>query len=134
MSDLISKKALLEALRNIQKYAPISLECAKNSLGDYFYDTDIINLINSAPAVNGDVYLEVATGAPMALKWLRINDLKDGSKLWSAPPQPQSAKDALEKAAKICYEITANTKYQSIICYDMASELMRRIRKLIEVK
>ena len=28
--------------------------------------------------------------------------LKDGSKLWSAPPQPQASRDALEKAAKIC--------------------------------
>ena len=60
--------------------------------------------------------------------------VKDTINSAPAVSQPQSVKDALEKAAIICYEITANTKYQSIICYDMASELMRRIRKLIEDK
>jgi len=125
---LIDKEALLEAIDEDRLWPSIVVAMK--------------DLINSAPAVSGDAVAWMNDEGHVLSKIAKENYIKCNCetgykgyniKLYLAPPQPQSqaVEDALEKASDICYEITANTKYQSIICYDMSSELMRRIRKLI---
>lgn len=98
MSDLISRKALLEELEE----------------QDY-YGGFLVRLITNAPAINSLQNCD-AQGEPVAfyengfdkkviheytpenLKYRYVEDL---TLLYTAPPQPQTVKDALEKAARI---------------------------------
>ena len=102
MSDLISRKALLEALKDNGTY--LLPDGADES--DYIYYSEAVDLITNAPVVeqgepvgsifrictnrHGEHFLDVAVDK---------SKVKDGDKLYTAPPQPQTVKDALEKAA-----------------------------------
>ena len=89
MSDLISREALLGGLKNT--YVPVSVK--------------LIDIITNAPAIEqGEPVLTVGEYMPLKMADI-LRAIPHGTKLYTAPPQPQTVKDALEKAARICDEI-----------------------------
>ena len=98
MSDLISRKALLEAFKVDQN-------------AEYYNLGEAMELVISAPAIEKNVKCSIHPDAPHGF-------CRDASHTanryvcecegWTPPPQPQTVKDALEKAASIC---DARAKY-----------------------
>jgi len=85
MSDLISRKALLEELKNT--YVPVSVK--------------LIDIITNAPAITQGEPVAVCTVKPLQgnesarlyeIKWMNGNPIEGW--LYTSPPQPQVVKDA----------------------------------------
>ena len=116
MSDLINRKALWEALKNNGTF----LMRDGTTESDFIYYSDALELVANAPAVeqdkpvaiasqhyeySGKGYGSVATDQlDITLTAYGAKTVRIGSKLYTAPPQPQTVKDALEEAARICDE------------------------------
>ena len=119
MSDLISRKALLEELE-----------------AQDYYGGFLVRLITNAPAI--------AQGEPVA--WfdekIGVMDEKHFDQmipLYTAPPQPQIVKDALEMAANICEKMQKDENNTHIgercsygTCQIQGSTFAKAIRALIE--
>jgi hypothetical protein len=129
MSDLISRKALLEELKNT--YVPVSVK--------------LIDLITNAPAIEqGEpvayIHKHYLNEDKNALDWhKREHPQFEMISLYTAPPQPQEVKDALEKAAKICEKMQKDENNTHIgercsygTCQIQGSTFAKAIRALIE--
>ena len=131
MNDLISRKALLEELE-----------------AQDYYGGFLVRLITNAPAIE--------QGEPVAWqfyidgRWhdgMRGNNHKQDAidagdpvrELYTAPPQSQTVKDALEKAARICEKMQKDENNTHIgercsygTCQIQGSTFAKAIRALIE--
>lgn len=96
MSDLISREALLEAYKDSKEIRT--------------YDYDVARLITNAPAVEqGEPVGEVSwfEGTVMRVIYPTSNMPKNGTKLYTTPPQPLGATESKEQwEARLMAECT----------------------------
>ena len=86
MSDLISRKALLEAHQDLVAFGTDTTFAVRN-------------LITNAPAIEQGEPVAVVHGG---IAYWKGKEQPENTQLYTTPPQPQTVKDALENAARIC--------------------------------
>ena len=134
MSDLISRKALLEAHQDLVAFGTDTTFAVRN-------------LITNAPAIEQGESVayrhEVYFNGRHTDTW--YDNIKNPASdtvitpLYTAPPQPQTVKDALEKAARICEKMQKDENNTHIgercsygTCQIQGSTFAKAIRALIK--
>ncbi len=128
--DLIRRSELIEAVGEF--------------IGTKFEDRErnIFDVINTIPAISNTEAVAWRWKPKDSniwiynpdIDWLNSRNDVDKEPLFTAPPQPQSVKDALEAAAKIAEDATKRTQFQTVEHYKIAAFISKHIRALITDK
>ena len=115
---LIDADALLEAIKSLS----FPIENYHNVL--VIYTHDMADYITNAPTVEK---CEPVAVVHRGTAYWKGKEQPEGTKLYTAPPQPQAVKEALEKAARLCDELEDEcNKFDRPACGDAIRALIEK--------